>query len=572
MKNLFKNVCSLLFLAFFMMACEEDNMMPEGQWDLSEAILILPQENQEFILDQDTPEETITFSWDRAISSANYAVTYSLVIDTLGSTDFSHPILEIPANNNGRALNASLAYQTLDNALAISGYPANQIANLTWAVKAQSLTKSSFASQVISIKRFENDAIPVRLFLSGTAAENNNILAQAIPFRRLNNESGSPSNVFELYTSLTAGNTFKFFSERSLPAFQYGGSDGVLVNSGAAFTVFESGTYRIQVDLENRTYQLLRINNWSIVGSPIAGGWGGDVPLDYQGGGIWKSSVDLIALGGFAFRANGNWDYLLKRIVGTQNNLVLESQAASQGVAVEDIPSNVIGRYFVTLNLSANAYNFSFEIDNSVVEPLNTPNELYLIANGAVVQQFSRNGNVFSSANFIPLQSGVNYILNSQANGNGTSYSISSGIVGQSANPDGDRVFDAQTLQISNAPFSVNNDRSFRFRIDFQQAALNWEYYNFKLFHWNNWETRNEFPMAYQHPNTYTITTNINANYEMKFISPWDFDMGSNSPSSLSGSISNGSGSNLTCVTTNGSYTITITLSDDFQSGTYVFE
>jgi hypothetical protein len=296
------------------------------------------------------------------------------------------------------------------------------------------------------------------------------------------------------------------------------------------------------------------------VGSPIAGGWGGDVPLDYQGGGVWKSSVDLIALGGFAFRANGNWDYLLKRIVGTQNNLVMESQAASQGVAVEDVPSNVIGRYFVTLNLSANAYNFSFEIDNSVVEPLNTPNELYLIANGVVVQEFSRNGNVFSSANFVPLQSGVEYILNSQANGNGTSYSISSGIVGQSANPDGDRVFDAQVLQISETPFTVSNDRSFRFRIDFQQAALNWEYYNFKLFHWNNWETRNEFPMTYQHPNTYTITTNINANYEMKFISPWDFDMGSNSPSSLSGSISNGSGSNLTCVTTNGSYTITITL------------
>ena len=173
MKNLFKNVCSLLFLAFFMMACEEDNMMPEGQWDLSEAILILPQENQEFILDQDTPEETITFSWDRAISSANYAVTYSLVIDTLGTTDFSHPILEIPANNNGRALNASLAYQMIDNALSISGYPANEIANVTWAVKAQSLTKSSFASQDIAIKRFENDAIVRRTFNCGRTYSRN---------------------------------------------------------------------------------------------------------------------------------------------------------------------------------------------------------------------------------------------------------------------------------------------------------------------------------------------------------------------------------------------------------------
>ena len=80
-----------------------------------------------------------------------------------------------------------------------------------------------------------------------------------------------------------------------------------------------------------------------------------------------------------------------------------------------------------------------------------------------------------------------------------------------------------------------------------------------------------ELVMTYQHPNTYTITTPINGGYEMKFISPWDFDMGSSSPNALNGTITNGGGSNITNVTTNGNYLVTIILEDTYQTGTYSF-
>jgi len=78
--------------------------------------------------------------------------------------------------------------------------------------------------------------------------------------------------------------------------------------------------------------------------------------------------------------------------------------------------------------------------------------------------------------------------------------------------------------------------------------------------------------MTYQHPNKYTTTRTINANYDMKFISPWDFDLGSTSPNTMTGNLANGSGgSNLKSVTTTGSYKVTITLNDTYQAGTYEF-
>jgi hypothetical protein len=78
--------------------------------------------------------------------------------------------------------------------------------------------------------------------------------------------------------------------------------------------------------------------------------------------------------------------------------------------------------------------------------------------------------------------------------------------------------------------------------------------------------------MTYVHPNQYTITIDIEADYEMKFISPWDFDMGSTSPNSLTGEIVNGSGENLAPISTGDSYEVSISLNDDYQAGTYTFE
>ena len=542
----------------------------KGQWSLSEPSILNPASDEVIVLDETTPNETITFNWEEAVSSAGYNVTYEVLIDTLNSTDFSTPILSKESSNNGEQTSLSISYEEMNEVLALSGFEAEQEANVSFAVRANSLSKSSESVGDIKILTFETEVLPNKLFISGTATENNNNLADAIEMKRLNQDNGSPSNIYEIYTSLVEGETYKFYSEQSLPALQYGGSDGNLVSFGDAITTENSGQFRIKVDLDNNTYELLQIDFWSMVGTPIQGGWGGDQPLEYQGNSIWEASINLLETGGFAFRANGDWNYLLKRIVGTPNKLVMESDAANQGVTVEDIPSNQTGLYIVTLDLSANAYTYSFEEDDTVVEPIDTPDQLFLFENGTMIEEFNKDGDVFSSDRLIPMQSSNDYTLNSASDGSGTSYSVS-GSLAQSTTPDGDKVSDAMTLLENDNTFTLTNDRALMLNIDFSLPQLGWTYYNFKLFHWEVWDDRTENLMTYSHPNTYTITTQLTAGYESKFISPWDFDLGSDDPAALSGNLINGGGSNLVNINSDGNYEVIIILEDDYQNGTYEF-
>lgn len=570
MKNI-KNIVAILILSFTIFSCEKDNLDAVGKWDLIPAVIEQPANETSVVLDEEKPHETVTFSWLPAKSTAGYAITYSIVFDTIGSADFDTPIIEIPSSNGGKDLSVSLSYEKINEFLSFSGYPVNDLSTLAWAVKAKSLDKLAYAENEISFKRFPTELIPAKLYISGTATENNNVLSNAIEMQRLKNSGGSLSNIHEIYTSLTAGNTYKFYSEKALPSHQYGGADTKLVKSGNPITVKESGQYRISVNLDNNTYSLLKIDKWSVVGDPISGGWGGDQPLTYQGGGIWKASLTLINPGNFVFRANGNWDYLLKKVVGSTNKVIMETQAAAQGASVQDLNSTVVGNYFVTLNLSATGYTYTVEIDNTVPVNIPTPNELYLLANGVSIQQFTKDGDTFSSPNFIPLQASVNYTLNTQANGTGTNYSVN-GQLGVSSSPDGDKVTGLTALSTGNAPIKVGSDRGLKLSIDFSQARVNWTYYNFKLFHWQVYDNRDEYTMTYQHPNKYTTTRTLNANYDMKFISPWDFDLGSSTPNTMTGNLVNGSGgSNLKSVTTTGSYKVTITLNSTYQSGTYEY-
>lgn len=575
MKKLRFIFCAFLALSFW--SCEEeDNLDPIGEWELAEPIFQAVPET--LILDENSPAEEIRFNWDPAISSEDYQVRYSIVLDTIGSTDYSTPILSKPSENAGKATTVGFSASEIDLALSYAGYPADSNAEVAVVVLANSIDKVASDVQEVIIKRFASEYKPQQLFLTGPATEGGADLAEALQMRSLKDSDGSHTYKFEAYTHLEGGENFSIISKRQMPAHLYGGSEGELVKNGSPLQVSEPGEYKITVDLEADTYTLKKVDYLSIVGDVIPNGWGGDEAMEYQGDGIWKRQIYLqtpeSGTGGFLFRLNGDWGYLFKRISGTQNQLYMESQAGEAGIQIEDIPLASSGNYIVTVDLSGDTYTYSLEKDQSTNPPSETPESLFLLSNGETVAAFEKDGDVFKTNSFIPLQAEVAYQLNSAEDGSGTSY-ILDGIIGETQNPEGDAVVGNIAILEGEGNIAVARDQAYTLSLDFSSGMANWKYYNIKLFHWDeaggSWDSRNEFLMTYVHPLQFTTTQELKAGYAMKFNSPWEVQFGADDPTAMSGTMTNNGGANFQNITNTGTYTVNIEVSEDYATGTYEF-
>jgi len=199
------------------------------------------------------------------------------------------------------------------------------------------------------------------LYFSGTATENGTNVATAIPMHMVTGPNGAVTNVFELYTSLTEAGTFNFYTSTGTDATVYGAgaTAGTITAAGAAIDPTPAGPVLITVNVATGTYTITPMN-WSVVGSSIAGGWGGDAPLTYVGNGKWSATLDMTVVGTdtnprFVFRANQNWGLAMKKVVGSQHSVALESQAGEFGLTLQDIDLKY-GNFIITLDLANYTY------------------------------------------------------------------------------------------------------------------------------------------------------------------------------------------------------------------------
>src|SRR5690606_14537557 len=103
----------------------------------------------------------------------------------------------------------------------------------------------------ISITRFQTDYTPETLYIYGAGTEAGADAANATPMRSIPNAEGEPSGVFDVYTTLLAGETYLFRDKASTFSRVYGsaGADGALQPCGDLMTAPETGQYRVTVDL-----------------------------------------------------------------------------------------------------------------------------------------------------------------------------------------------------------------------------------------------------------------------------------------------------------------------------------
>jgi starch-binding outer membrane protein SusE/F len=576
MKKIYGFLSLVLLVAAW--SCEEkENMDPVGNWDLTTPTISLPANNAQIVLDENNPDAVTRFEWQPASTTNRFIVQYEVALVEPGTADYANSILTLTPGNNAKEVFVTPTAEEIDYALSTACYPAGSTVDLQVAVIAKSIDKQTVTTQTIKVTRFAHERVPSTLFLTGEATEGGTDLSKAVALRAIKNQDGDQTGVFDVYTHLTAGTTYFFRDQAIEKSRKFGGSAGQL-SCGTTIAAPETGEYRVRVNAVDNTYELLKIEKWSLVGDAVEGGWGGDVPLTYIGGGVWEKEIMFYLPyegAGWILRANGDWGYLLKRVQGTAtaNNkggeLVMESEAADQGLEFEDMPGTT-GLHKVTVDLSSGAYTYNLTKVASPIETIigkatdiqanavsgtfpiqgDMPTELFLLEDDNMILQFTKDGDVFKSEKFVALQANKTYTLNSAADGSGTAY-------------DGD----------DDGVISVDHDQAYQINVDFDAGELSWKHWNLKLFHWDEvgggWDQRQELLTTYVHPYKFEVTGNLFAGYHSKFISPWDVQFGT-AVTTLTGTMTNG-GANYTGINQNGTYKATIIVSDDFATGEYSF-
>ena len=193
------------------------------------------------------------------------------------------------------------------------------------------------------------------LTMSGSAVEEGQVSMHMV------SADGSPTNVFEAYTSFGSGDfLFKGITKDCKTVnIGKGYKEGVVATNNYSIAAPVTGQIRLTIDLSSKTYEITPIESWTLVGSVTPNGWTVDkgVPLAYQGKGVWGGRVKLTGISGvsdrerFNFVMNRSWDYVMKRVKGTTNEVGM----GTQGYNTEDINLNH-GTYHITLDLRRYVY------------------------------------------------------------------------------------------------------------------------------------------------------------------------------------------------------------------------
>ncbi len=157
------------------------------------------------------------------------------------------------------------------------------------------------------------------------------------------------------YSGLAYLNTeFKFRSDKDEwigDDWGVGAEDGTLAVGAGNIVVPEPGFYKIDVNMGKLTYELLKVETISIIGT-VNGSWDNDTDMTYNPEtGAWEVTAELNA-GAMKFRVNHDWTWSWGGANGdpkAYNNLTWDSG--------KDLDLDASGTYFIQLFVSYEGNN-----------------------------------------------------------------------------------------------------------------------------------------------------------------------------------------------------------------------
>ncbi len=284
---------SLISLLFFaIMSCSDDDNKTTATGNAA-PVLISPEDGTNVVLSEGLENNpALTLVWNHGDYDVATEITYTVEV-ALAGTEFATPIQVLPTTTNRFY---TLTVGVLNDLAKQAGIVPFEAGDLDVRVTS-SLgihDEMPMVSNVLTftVTPFEAEVVvdPVLYFVGAPQAYygvNAWTPENAIPMRYIGDGT---TQVFEAYVKVNAGDGFKFVNSLSWNEGNFGtvggAQDGNLENSGGSsdIKVAETdgpGLYYVKVDIDNLTYQAVKMN-WGIIGAATAGGWDAETPMTYD--------------------------------------------------------------------------------------------------------------------------------------------------------------------------------------------------------------------------------------------------------------------------------------------------
>jgi hypothetical protein len=256
-----------------------------------------------------------TFEWEQAKAEDGSLVLYEVAFDQENG-DFSRPFYTVLSDNKGVLNKLTLSHGDLNKIAALGGADFFQKKKFKWTVLVSKGTnvKKATLSRVIELERPGGFAVlPGAMYLSGTATEGGDALANALKMRQL-----SPG-VFEIYSKLTAG-TYTFFDGNNGTPKQYyiyddNGINAIGVNGQTTFTGADK-IMRIRLDFNNVNASFAEVKSVALWYCNANAFW---FTLPYTLNGVWRYNGYTVNLGSVPWGLEDRYKYKMVINDGTGN-------------------------------------------------------------------------------------------------------------------------------------------------------------------------------------------------------------------------------------------------------------
>lgn len=248
-------------------------------------------DNAKAVVLQSSASATVYFEWEPARAEDSGSVLYEVAFDKADG-DFSDPLFITASDNNGGTNHASITHKQLNSIAALAGIGSAEQGTLKWTVyssKDWNPVKAEEERTLIVTRLAGFADIPSQLYITGAATEVGDNLADALIMKKV------ADGEFEIYTKLTAGQSFKFVSSASGTPVEYSLSGEKLVEGGTS-NVASTGIYKYYLDFNIGSFTTKEVTKVSL---------------------FINSSQTYIDL---PYKALGVWELLDYTVTGTNDN------------------------------------------------------------------------------------------------------------------------------------------------------------------------------------------------------------------------------------------------------------